>query len=296
MPTRRDLEIAARMRRLVDAAEPKIRRQLEQALAALRRGVPESVLEQLIASRDAFGIHDLSALLPASLAPALASLARLYEAGVNAGSFQVSQSLGVRWRFNLTNPLAIQAARDQGAALVTAVTKETREAIRAVIEQAFRDGLPPREAARLLRPLIGLTRQQALAITALRQQLIAEGVSRRVAQDEVRAAAEKALRRRALMIARTETIGASTRGQLNAWDGAVRSGLLPQRARKVWITTPDDRRCPFCARMEGQTAQVGTAFVGGRFGRIQGPPLHPNCRCAVGIHSVPRVRITRRAA
>jgi hypothetical protein len=268
---------ARRMRRIVDATEPKVRRQVERALKALQASIPEGVLEQILRSRDAFALYQIASSLPTKLR-------------------QVARNVSQTFRFDMTNPLATQAAREQAARLVTAVTDETRSAIRAVVARSFEEGIPPRDAARLIRPLIGLTERQATAVASHRRDLIESGSSRRAANASAKAYAEKLRGKRALLIARTETIAASTNGQLAAWDAAVKAGLLSSRSRKVWITADDDRRCRFCAAMDGKTALVGGAFQGGRFGVTQGPPLHPNCRCAVGIESVPVERVRRRTA
>jgi hypothetical protein len=287
---------ARRMRRIVDATEPKVRRQVERALKALQASIPEGVLEQILRSRDAFALYQIASSLPTKLRPAVETLRDTFAAGVRAGTVQVARNVSQTFRFDMTNPLATQAAREQAARLVTAVTDETRSAIRAVVARSFEEGIPPRDAARLIRPLIGLTERQATAVASHRRDLIESGSSRRAANASAKAYAEKLRGKRALLIARTETIAASTNGQLAAWDAAVKAGLLSSRSRKVWITADDDRRCRFCAAMDGKTALVGGAFQGGRFGVTQGPPLHPNCRCAVGIESVPVERVRRRTA
>jgi len=284
------------LRRLVDAAEPKVRAQVERALKALQEAVPESTLEQIIRTRDVFAIHDLAGSLPARLAATVMALDALVTAGAKAGwQVAISERVSAVMRFDAVNAYAVRAARENGARLVTAVTRETRESIRAVVARSYTEGIPPREAARLIRPLIGLTERQATAVASLRADLIASGASRRQALSDARKYAEHLRRSRALMIARTEVVRASTAGTLASWDAAVKGGLLSPRSRKVWIVTDDDRLCRFCLGMDGKTAMVGNDFIGGRFGKVSGPPLHPNCRCAIGIESVP-VERRRRAA
>lgn len=273
-------------RRIADAAAPKVRAQVARALKSLQDAVPIETLEQILRARDAFALYDLATSLPAKLRPAVATLDKVFRGGAAAGTAQVSGKVGLRWRFDATNPLATQAAREHGARLVTAVTAETRSAIRAVVARAFTEGIPPRDAARLIRPLIGLTERQAEAVASRTMDLIAAGMSRRGAIARGRAYAEQLRGKRALMIARTETIAASTQGQLASWDAAVKRGLLSARSRKVWITTPDDRLCPRCAAMDGKTAQLGGKFQASAFGAgVDGPPLHPNCRCAIGLQA-----------
>ena len=66
--------------------------------------------------------------------------------------------------FARTNQRALEWARARSAQLVTEVNAATREAIREIIGLAFEEGLPPREAARLLRDVIGLHSRDAAAV------------------------------------------------------------------------------------------------------------------------------------
>jgi HK97 family phage portal protein len=93
-------------------------------------------------------------------------------------------------------------------------------------------------------------------------------------------------------VVRTETIWAHNEGTVLAWE---QSGVV---SSVKWDTVPDDRRCPYCARMHGKTKSLGgtwfdkgesltvNSFESGNpitlsFGyeSIKHPPLHPNCRC-----------------
>lgn len=284
-----------RLRALVDRAEPTVRAQAERALASLRASVSVEALERAIRTRDAFALHDIAATLPARLRPMVATLERLFVAGAQAGRAALPR-MDLRLRFDAANPFAVAEARDHAARLVVEVTRETREAIRAVVARAFEEGIPPREAAQLIRPLVGLTTRQAQAVASLRADLIARGASRTAALREAQAYAGALLKRRALTIARTETIAASSRGQLAAWDDAARRGLIGARSRKVWITTPDDRLCPRCRPLDGKQAALDGTFVDRLGTAVKAPPLHPNCRCAIGLVSVAAPAARRRAA
>jgi hypothetical protein len=77
---------------------------------------------------------------------------------------------------------------------------------------------------------------------------------------------------RAEMIARTELAIANVAGNLIAWeDSGVVEGVR-------WATGADC--CPKCDEMDGEEVPLGSLFdYDGD--QIEGPPAHPNCRCAV---------------
>lgn len=100
---------------------------------------------------------------------------------------------------------------------------------------------------------------------------------------------------RAEMIARTESARASVQGELQSIrmsnDSAVARGDPAPFTRKVWETPPD--ACDWCQAMDGTTIDVeGSYFAQGdtmeieagnmtfNYESVEGPPLHPNCRCA----------------
>jgi SPP1 gp7 family putative phage head morphogenesis protein len=76
-------------------------------------------------------------------------------------------------------------------------------------------------------------------------------------------------RARARTIARTETIGAHADATLDAFEEAGVEGV---EAEVEFATAGDNRVCPQCEELEGQTFTIADAR-----GVI---PVHPNCRCA----------------
>ncbi len=134
-----------------------------------------------------------------------------------------------------------------------------------------------------------------------REALIAQGADAAFVAKQTDRFRDRAIRRRATLIARTETIKAGNRGQQELWEQAAEQGFLDKaRTRRVWIVTPDDRLCPYC---EDMGAKYGPGRGGGvgldeKFGAAesqlkdgsirtmepqQTPPLHPGCRCAMAL-------------
>jgi SPP1 gp7 family putative phage head morphogenesis protein len=218
--------------------------------------------------------------------------------------------------FDRTNPEALKWARERSAMLVTEVTAETRDAIRQVVARAFEEGIPPRQAARLLQDVVGLRTDQVNGVLSTRKKLMdaalrADKLGRAVAVKLPNGAsimvppggltpekmsallkrlAEKARRQRALLIARTETIAASNAGQQELWRQAVENGLLRGNELQRWSVAHDERLCDVCRPLDGVVVPLGAKFQTS-LGPVTGPPAHPNCRCAV-VMQMPARRAT----
>jgi len=185
----------------------------------------------------------------------------------------------IPFSFDGKNLNAQKAAARRAANLVTGVTKQTKAAIRAVIVRAFSDGISPYDAARLVRSMVGLTKQQALAAYAFRVELINSGLPIARVNRRVDAYAKKALKRRALTISRTEIVGSLAEGQEAAWTQAQSQGYLLSTAKKEWMTTPIDA-CKICIPLDGQQVLLTQPFHS-IIGPLMRPTAHPNCRCVL---------------
>ena len=143
-----------------------------------------------------------------------------------------------RWRFDASNEDARRWAKRHAGELITQVSDTTRERVRRAVALQQETGDDSWDA-----------------------------IEAAVGSDE-----------RADLIARTETMIAANEGQRQGWGQAVDAGLLPEDARRAWITTPGC--CDECDSLEGTEADLDGEYPepGG-----EGPPLHPNCRCTEGI-------------
>lgn len=190
---------------------------------------------------------------------------------------------GVTSALTLTNEEAVLWAKARAAELVREISTATRNTLRELATQGIRDGIAPRTTAIRMRSHIGLTQRMSDAL-----------LKRPAAQH----AAYRAflIRWRAETIARTETIRAANMGQQFVWREAARQGLFnPSLSQRVWIVTPDDRLCPFCAPMADQLVGFEDDFRSGEIvtsrgvrslGSVLTPPLHPRCRCAIALRPV----------
>jgi hypothetical protein len=274
----------AAIQRIADHLAPAMRRQFLDAVRQLQGRISVEDLARAVAQGHVTPqiAETIDAHLPNALAPAIETVNRVFEAAAVATAAQVSTQFKLSARFDTTNPFMVEAAGENAARMVTGVTEETQGAIRRVISRAFTDGIDAEAAGRLIRPMVGLTERQALAVLNYHSELVDSGLT----TDRVHALATrysgKLLNQRALTIARTETMAASNAGQHASWDQAVEDGYLPPDAFKKWIVTPDDRLCRRCLVLQGQQVPMGQPFSTDR-GPLDAPPLHPNCRCAMVI-------------
>ncbi len=198
--------------------------------------------------------------------------------------------------FDVKSPTAIDRAYLQSAQLVSGITRTTQAGIQQAVGHAVSVGETPATIAANIRDSIGLTPQQATAVANYRmglngvalgdtspEALLArftlsgpiglQGLSSARIDKMVQQYADRQLTLRANTIARTETLRAANDGARDAWQAGVADGLLNPDAQMVWIVTEDDDLCDDCVEMDGQVMDVTE----------DGPPLHPNCRCTVGI-------------
>lgn len=210
--------------------------------------------------------------------------------------------------FDRISEEAVAWAEEHAAELVTSVTAETRDGLRQAVSRAFRDGIAPREAAKIIKQLVGLRPDQVDSVLNVRQRLLdamarAERTGKTInvkipgqprginvpkgglPPDRMSALldryAKRKLRERALLIARTETIAASNAGQQLQWAQAVTDGLLRGNEKQRWVVAFDERLCPICRQLHGQEVPLGQPFISSTLGKITAPPAHPNCRCSI---------------
>jgi len=173
---------------------------------------------------------------------------------------------------------AVAEALRMAGKLITNISKTTEKNIRRLIAQAIQEGIPPRQAARLIQPLIGLDLVQGQAVNSFRDELIESGLSQAVITKKVDTYTKRLLRQRAVKISRTEILDALNAGQERSWRQAQKDGLLSVGATKVVILTPG--ACVICRGVAGAGAKpIGESFD------LRGPPFHPSCRCTIAIQT-----------
>lgn len=269
------------LHRVADASERPLSLEFLRAILATQEEIARGRVEGALASGDA---PEVLRLVPWLLvgAPLLAAALEarfeiiLGQAGQATERLLPALLVG---GFDVANPRAVAWARDRAASLVREITEEQRAALRAILSRSLLDGIGPRETARLIEGVVGLTQRQALAALNLRSGLLARGASSEEAFLQSQRYAQRLLRGRARLIARTEAIAAANRGQQELWEQARDAGALDEdRTRQEWVVTPDDRLDRVvCAPMAGQQVRLGQPFTTGDGRRILAPPAHPAC-------------------
>lgn len=261
---------------VADKLEPSMRRAFLQAVDRLRARVHIGRLLDQLASGRSFSAATMAefAVLEADLEPALDVVFRAFQLSGTVTAKKFLEQTGVAMRFDLTNPQAVEVARNTAAQFVSRVSGETRAAIRGLVTTSIEDGIEPLHLSKLIRPMIGLTRGGTQAVLNYRRSLIEMGLNQAMVIKRTREYAAKLVRERALTIARTELMFAINDGQSAAWRQAVEKGLLDPASEEEWLVTPDDRLCLRCRRMRGARATIGGLYPPG-----VRQPLHPRCRC-----------------
>ena len=276
---------------LVHAAADSVEGQLRQAyltaVGDMSADIPITNLTRAIWDRSltaAINLIDMN-IMQEDLTNASMDLMRDAMAKAGQGSVELLPGYVAGFNFDLLNPRAVDWLSVNSAELVTGVTDNTVEALRYILRRSFVDGIPPRDAAVFIKKVVGLLPKHATAVYNYRQDLIAKGMAPTRIDDLVEGYADRLLTFRAEMIARTETIRASSMGQHEGWRQAVGDGLLDEkRTRREWIVTWDDRLSENrCKPMAGQQRKLEEEFVTGLGSKVLTPPAGPNCRCAVGL-------------
>ena len=201
-------------------------------------------------------------------------------AGVLNGVMKQSvESVHTGMAFNVMNKRALEWSQKTAATLVTNMDGDSRLAIRQIINDGFTQGLNGETISRrLIYDGLGLQSRQVQSLASYRAVLEASELKAEKVARLVQRRRDKMVRYRARLIARTETMRASNMGLNLEWQDRIQRGLIrPNRMRKRWIVTPDDRLCPYCRSMETQTSSIVDEFENPQFGNTLVPPLHPAC-------------------
>lgn len=275
-----------------EAGEPALMAVFLAAIGELLRRVRIAELFAGLSTRDAG--RALAALHLDTLAPSLAELTGVLDQVATAQAERTlsrvartilndtNASLTLRLGGGLPTAEIADWARAHAGRLAQNLSNETRYALQNIIADALASGQGPAQMAALIEKVIGLNQRQANALAKFRAALEAAGTNGDALERLVARRARLMLRQRARAIARTETISSANAANRLTWERNVREGVLdPSRWRVQWLAVEDDRLCPDCMDLDGQTVAIGQPFISPAYGEVWGPALHPQCRCTV---------------
>jgi hypothetical protein len=228
-----------------------------------------------------------------------ARLAPLWLDTLQTGGNRLIQGLtdaGLEPSFQLLGDRFSEWTRARAADFVVDITDSQRSALNAMLHRfTVVEPMAPATLARFIRPVIGLTNNEAGVAGRLYQELLDKGLSPSKAAAQASRKTAFLRRRRATRIARTELAYAYNFGSFLAVKDAVDEGVLDTNEVMVkrWWTQKDERVCPFCGPLHGQVVGIEETFPGltKRVPNTFVPPAHPMCRCVVlyeiEVHDMP---------
>ena len=184
-----------------------------------------------------------------------------------------------QYDFNTTMTSVKSWIDSEGGKLIVNLTAAQYASAHALIQNQITWGVTsPYLMAQRIKPLIGLTLKESLAVSRLMTAMIEEGVSASVMDLQVGKYAKFLHNNRAMRIARTEISNSYNFGQLDSVRQAREEGWLPGEPEKSWIAGGANP-CEIC---EGNEADgpipIDQQFSSGH----DTPTAHPSCACSVG--------------
>lgn len=184
------------------------------------------------------------------------------------------------YNYDPASAFVVNWATQHSAEIITQLTNEQTKAINAVLQRTMgMQNIPMQELAQIVRPMIGLTKPQAIANLNYYNRLIENGVSPSTAKANALKYADEQHRYRASVIARTEISNAYNNGELLGIKDAQAKGFIGT-TKKRWVTANDSRVCEACRKIHNKEVDIDADFPTD-YGDKACPTMHPSCRCVV---------------
>ena len=278
-------EVLRLLRSFLDANEPGLVRILVNTWRAQGKAITYKELREAILAGDINAdiledwMQDYTRFVVEHLQPA-------WEKAIATAASEIERKYPL-WNFDPMGEGVAEWTATHSAEFVTSVTTTQIEGLRAVIRRAaVLEDMTVDGLARVIRPMVGLYHQQAIANLNYYETLINHGMSEQKALDKSIRYAARQHRYRAYNIARTELAFAYNQGSYEGTKQAQAAGYMGETV-KVWCTADDERVCSICGGLDGAEVAMDNDFdfktkLEGRNATIRRvPPAHPSCRCAV---------------
>ena len=190
--------------------------------------------------------------------------------------------------FDKTNPNSLAFARSRAGQLITSIDEQTRIAVNRIITEAFNNQIDVMTTAQRIKSVVGLHSNYADAVVKFEKREFdrlvkagfKEGEAKIRARNNADAYAERLKEVRATTIARTEIQIAQNEGRYEGWKQAAQNGYVDPASSKTWVIARDERTCPICLELDGETVGLYGTFSNG----MERPVAHPNCRCTMVLN------------
>lgn len=161
------------------------------------------------------------------------------------------------------------------------IAGQTRKALFRVMRRLVVNGISAFRTANYATEVAGLAVPAANAATNYVLGREEEGAGYRETMAKLKERVDKALEERADTISRTEALNVAQVAQEDAIRQHTDVGAI-KNVVKVWVTIPDNARCPICTALNKQRRAQDDLFEDPDTGLVySGPPAHQRCRCGL---------------
>lgn len=157
--------------RLAAKLEPQLAKVI---LAGLQKMGTDIDLDLIVAALESGDVSKVIAALAIDPKAAFAELSPAIQGGIYAAGAATAASIrltGAAFAFDQLNPRLITWLQTYNLGLIRQITDSTKEAIRSVLTTGMTEGKNPKDVARQIKGLVGLTERQAKAVANYRKEL-----------------------------------------------------------------------------------------------------------------------------
>lgn len=170
---------------------------------------------------------------------------------------------------------------------ITRVSNDQQKALSTIIKRTISSGETSSQLAKVIRPLVGLTKPQMAAnynyYNTMVETLIKNGSTdakaRQTARKKSLEYAARQHRKRSADIARTELATAYNNSEYICIKEAQKKNLIGT-LKKKWCTAGNEGVCKHCKLLDAVEVDIDDYFQSD-LGLVLVPPLHVRCRCVV---------------
>ena len=298
-----------RIRSKAATMEPSMSRAYLAGLTALRDQMSTRAFETLIATTPLDMIAGL-AFSDANLNAAFVRYREQVQLTTEGGArffardipgVATAERRGIVVAFDRLSPAVIDAMRALDTRVMTRLATDTRETVRAILENGLRDGANPRATSVAIREMIGLGPTQVQEARNFKAALEAGNLGKvqtyaarnravdgliargNLTPERIAKATEDYIKRRvainAAATARTATLESFRHGQRLSWQDAIDKGIVDGgRLMRRWGTVMDGREREEHGAMNGEVTGFDEPYSNGDMVIGEGSPW--NCRCS----------------